>query len=79
MNKFEHISSPGPMSRLLGLEVVGGIVALYSEVPCPDEVVLKSSILSWYVKKWSNIGLLTSKSANKIQPPVVLLARRFPV
>ena len=38
-----------------------------------DEVVLKSSILSWYVKKWSNIGLLTSKSANKIQPPVVLL------
>ena len=44
-----------------------------------DEVVLKSSILSWYVKKWSNIGLFTSKSANKIQPPVVLLARRFPV
>ena len=43
-----------------------------------DEVVLKSSILSRYVRKWSNIALFTSKSANKMQPPVVLLVRRFP-
>ena len=27
MNKFEHISSPGPMSRLPELGVVGGSVA----------------------------------------------------
>ena len=43
-----------------------------------DEVVLKSSILSWYVKKWSNMVLFTSKSASKMQPSVVLLARNFP-
>ena len=36
MNKFEHISSPGPMSRLPELGVVGGRVALYSEVRCPE-------------------------------------------
>lgn len=57
---------------------LSGTLCLVINALTPDEAVLKSSISSPCVTKRSNIALFTSESANKMQPPVVLLGAGIP-